>query len=265
MSRVPWGTEFFEDSEDFGDEAPTCDTCKDSVASRPWLPPFRTEIEAWYRVYADFLMGFGDDFLISERFKGVVESEGLIGFNGFEPVRIVKVTTHRRLTGAPPKYYRVNVVRTHAAWDVIASGFRWDDPQHPICPKCRSRGFVRGYSGLVLERGSWTGADIFCPRGLKGRYMVSERFKAVYESHAVTGVLLVPSEQHWLDFYPEDNMERCQAIMDLPLSEDVLERTSRHGYRSRYVLSSNECAIYRWDGCMSLINPIGGLATWQAL
>ncbi|WNG31947.1 hypothetical protein F0U62_38370 [Cystobacter fuscus] len=49
--------------------------------------------------------------------------------------------------------------------------------------------------GFVLEPDTWAGEDVFRPRGMQGRVVVSERFKDFVERHGLTNVRLTPTEQ----------------------------------------------------------------------
>ncbi len=53
-----------------------------------------------------------------------------------------------------------------------------DDP--PTCEECRNA-TKNAIHGFTLESGTWQGADIFRPRGLTGRLVVSERFACFVE------------------------------------------------------------------------------------
>ncbi|MBM7113785.1 hypothetical protein I3V78_09530 [Archangium primigenium] len=49
--------------------------------------------------------------------------------------------------------------------------------------------------GIVLEPGTWSGEDIFRPRGMQGELLVTERFKVFAERHGFTNMRFTPSEQ----------------------------------------------------------------------
>ncbi|MBN1208892.1 MAG: hypothetical protein JXB05_28800 [Myxococcaceae bacterium] len=60
--------------------------------------------------------------------------------------------------------------------------------------------------GLALEAGTWKGEDVFRPRGLWGRIIVSARFMHFAERHAMSHMTLVPLEKYVWDplglYYP---------------------------------------------------------------
>jgi hypothetical protein len=58
-----------------------------------------------------------------------------------------------------------------------------------------------------LEEGTWSGEDVFRPRGLWGIILVSERFVRFAEKHALSHIAWVPIDKYVWDpqrlFYPE--------------------------------------------------------------
>ncbi|HEY0096031.1 MAG TPA: hypothetical protein VGB96_17000, partial [Archangium sp.] len=54
--------------------------------------------------------------------------------------------------------------------------------------------------GFTLEPGTWQGEDIFRPRGLTGRNVVSERFARLVAQHGFTNVRLIPTEEVAYDY-----------------------------------------------------------------
>ncbi len=55
---------------------------------------------------------------------------------------------------------------------------------------------------LILEEGTWTGEDVFRPRGLSGQIMVTQRFKDACEQNGITNAFFTPAEDAGHDFYP---------------------------------------------------------------
>jgi len=193
------------DPVNIGPDAPKCSTCGRFIGLLPWLPPYRVELETYGKLFADLASGPSSDVLISEKFRQLVEEHEVTGFEGFDPVEVVRVKKHRRFSGEPPPYYRVSVVRSQAAIDQVASGFDgYEGPVFRICPVCRSGAAVypKRWQRIILEPGTWSGEDIFVARGLAGTYLVSERFKVLCEENGITNVVLIPAEEYAHDFYP---------------------------------------------------------------
>jgi hypothetical protein len=143
-------------------------------------------------------MGF-DEILVSERFKSLYQESGLTGLSAFDPVKIVKVVRRRKLIGQPPRYYRAEIARSRAAIDQSASEFVWGEP--PTCPECRQGNPIKRWSRIIIEPGTWSGEDMFQPRGL-GRILVTDRFKEFCEINEVKNAYFVPAEHFGHDFYP---------------------------------------------------------------
>ena len=175
-----------------------CPVCGQHWGQRWWLPPHRITLSsAKPEKWGDFLWGTSFPFMVSGRFKALYESEGLSGITLFHPpAEIVRVGT--RKTGdfpfAPPVYHLV-VIR----WD----GANLDDEVSRVVRKrieCSyHRGAVEAFERVVLEPGSWRGADIFEARGLPGRIIVSQRFKEVVDKHQLKNIELIPIEEHSYD------------------------------------------------------------------
>jgi hypothetical protein len=75
------------------------------------------------------------------------------------------------------------------------------------CAWCRETG-VDAIDGLALEEDTWSGEDVFRPRGLSGVILVSERFMCFAQRHALSHFSFVPIDKYVWDplghFYPWD-------------------------------------------------------------
>jgi hypothetical protein len=160
----------------------------------PWLPPHRVELVLHSEELGDFIEASGYDFLVSERFAQAFRDEGLTGLNGFHPVEVTRVRRKRRGSKPVhvPRYLAVTACFGRAAVDLARSRIRYDAP--PVCEECRSVN-TDAIHGFTLEAGTWQGEDIFRPRGLRGRLVVSERFARFVERHGFTNMKLTPTEQ----------------------------------------------------------------------
>ena len=181
-------------------DAPRCSKCGRTVGMLEWLPPFRVEIQLFGTEFGDFAFGASSNvLLVSLRFKELYHRRGLKGLSGFEPVEVIKVKSRRKKRPDPPPYFRAVVGRGRTAIDVAASGFEWLEP--PTCMECRRAHIIR-WQRIVIEKGTWTGDDIFISRGLSATIVVSQRFKDVCESNDVKNAIFVPAELYGHDFYP---------------------------------------------------------------
>ena len=160
---------------------------------RPWLPPYRGELELYGEELGDFVKAAGYDFLVSERFAEGFRAEGLTGLLGFHPVEVARVRRKGRKSKATvaPRYFAVTACFGRGAIDEARSRLRRNKPV--MCSECRSTG-VDSIHGLFLEPGTWQGEDVFRPRGEQGSILVSERFAQFAQRHGLTNLKLTPTE-----------------------------------------------------------------------
>lgn len=177
---------------------PYCPQCGKGIGMLSWQPPYQGELELYGKDYGDLVKGSGGDFLVTERFAEDFKAERLTGFSGFHPVEIVRVLRKRRgpKPGSPPRYLFVMPSYGHTALDMERSRLKHSKPY--TCTWCRSAG-VDAIDGLALESGTWTGDDIFRPRGLWGTVIVSERFMHFAERHAMSHFAMVPIDKYVWD------------------------------------------------------------------
>ncbi|KFA93158.1 double-CXXCG motif protein [Archangium violaceum] len=176
-------------------EAPRCPQCGTFIGLLKWLPPYRVELELHGEELGDFIKNSAYDLLISERFAEAFRAEGLTGLEGFHPVEVVRVRRRGKRALKPIKVPRYHVVSSRfgrAAVDLVLNRVRTH--RTPTCPECRSGG-ISAINGFVLEPETWSGEDIFRPRGMPGEIVVSERFKSFVERHGLTNMVLTPTEQ----------------------------------------------------------------------
>lgn len=177
-----------------------CPVCGSPVSLRRWLPPHRLILSsAKPEKWGDFLFGLVYPLMVSARFKEIYEIEGLTGIEQFYPAAEI-VRMGRKKTGdlppSQPIYHLVEIVRNGANQDDVASGVVFRDP--PKCSFCRVGGGRLSQERIVLEAGSWRGADIFFARGA-APILVSERFRQIVESHRLTGAEFIPAERYVYD------------------------------------------------------------------
>jgi hypothetical protein len=179
-----------------------CPQCKEAVGSLTWQPPFQGELELYGRDFGDLMHGPGGGLLVTERFAEAFKTEGLTGLSGFQPVEILRVRRKRR--SPPPRYLFVMPAYGQTALDMERSSLRLSKPFE--CSWCRDTG-VDAIAGLTLEEGTWSGEDVFRPRGLWGIILVSERFVRFAAKHALSHIAWVPIDKYVWDplgvFHPE--------------------------------------------------------------
>ncbi len=175
-------------------DAPHCPRCGGAIGMLAWLPPYRVNLELYGQAPGDFIDGPGYNVLISERFADAFRAEGLTGLLGFHPVEVVRVKRKRKgpKPGAVPPYFAVTVCFSRAAVDDGRSRVRRFSPV--TCPECRDPG-RDSIHGFTLEPGTWQGEDVFRPRGLQGRILVSERFAGFVKRQGLTNMKLTPTEE----------------------------------------------------------------------
>lgn len=177
------------------EDAPRCTVCGDIIGLLKWLQPYRVELDLYGEELGDFMSALGYELLISERFAEAFRAEGLTGLEGFHPVEVLRVRRMRkksRTSLVVPRYVVVSPCFGRAAVDPVLNRVRTRKP--PTCSECRSAG-IDAIHGFVLEPGTWSGEDIFRPRGLPGDIVVTERFKNFVERYGLTNMRLTPTEQ----------------------------------------------------------------------
>ncbi|WP_395813026.1 hypothetical protein [Archangium minus] len=80
-----------------------------------------------------------------------------------------------------------------AAVDLARSRIRYAD-EPPTCEESRNA-TKNAIHGFTLEPGTCRGEDIFRPRGLTGRRVISESFARFVERHGFTNMTLVTTEE----------------------------------------------------------------------
>jgi hypothetical protein len=191
-----------EEGNNVGD-AVRCPTCNRPLSMLQWLPPYRVELESWGTHYAD-IVEIGNDLIVSERFMRDFVNNDLKGLPAFEPVTIVKVV-HRRAkpAGQLPGYIKAPVIRSTTTIDQKASGYIWED-ESQVCQECLY-GTLKRYRRLIVKADTWSGEDVFFPRGGHGP-IVSERFKSVFFQNDLRGAVFIPceSDEAGYDSFPRE-------------------------------------------------------------
>ncbi|MCY1079956.1 imm11 family protein [Archangium lansingense] len=179
-------------------EAPRCPVCGIIIGMLPWLPPYRGEVTLHSGSFGDFIQPAGYEVIISERMAEAFRAEGLTGLQGFHPVEVMRVRGRRKKPQPleVPRYFVATPWFGRAAIDEAHSRLRIREPM--TCTECRSIS-VDSIHGFSLDPGTWAGEDVFRPRGEQGIIVVSERFAAFVQRHALTNMKLIPTEEYVWD------------------------------------------------------------------
>lgn len=183
-------------------ESQTCPVCGGPVSSLSWMPPRLLWLSsALPAKWGDFVWGAGfSPFLVSGKFQRVYLDAGLSGITRFDTVQVIRVGKRKTndLPKGLPDYFLVEILWNGANLDDKASNVTRG---RIACSF--DRGSVRRIARIVLEPGSWKGADIFEVRGLPGEIVVSERFRDAAVRYELKNISLVPVEEYAYDVdYP---------------------------------------------------------------
>jgi hypothetical protein len=184
-------------------ESERCPKCGAAVSDQKWEPPHRVKMstdeqEKW----GDLLWGVGFRLIVTRRFLNIFKNEGLKGITKVHPpVHVIKFRTGALGQTAPllPTYHLVDIPWGGANQDDSASEVMFENPTQLKCTYCRQGVTWRKQERVVIENGSWNGADIFIPRGAPVPFMVSERFKKVAEENGLTNGWFIPAESYAYD------------------------------------------------------------------
>jgi hypothetical protein len=188
-------------------QAPRCPSCGKHIGMLPLVPPIRVELETWTNDFGDLAFGPGDELLLAERFWQIYQESGLKGFVFVASVEIIKLKLHGKVPNPVPRYLCCRACRNQAAVDETKSGLERERPWN--CEKCRIGGIIKRIRSVVLEENSWSGEDVFVPRGLPGTILTSERFKNLCQEHQISNCLLIPAEEYSFDHYPSEEKNKA--------------------------------------------------------
>lgn len=193
--QTRYDTDFVDAEPSNTGEPARCPKCGRPIGMLPWLPPFRAELRIYGQTFGDVAYGPAGNILVSARFAETYQLERLVGLVGFEAVEIVGVQ-RRGGSGADqptPRYVHAAITAGGAVIDEARSRLRRSGPV--TCDVCRSDG-LDTVTGFLLDKGTWTGEDVFYPRGLSGIAVASERFRDFIARHQFTNVNLIPTQEY---------------------------------------------------------------------
>jgi len=183
-------TEFFKSEPVTRGDAPICPSCGRFLGMRRWMSPRHSQVVIHGEHAGDFAFTSSSEFLVSDAVVSALKDEGLAGLSNLEEVEIS--FTLRAEPARPRRYFFGDVARQGA--DLAVSRGEVELVSAPNCDDCLSGG-VFSIRGFALEDGTWSGADVFVPRGLPGVVVVSEAFYRLAEERAFSNIKLVATEQ----------------------------------------------------------------------
>ncbi len=197
LNEGPHDTEFNTTSDNVGPGL-HCPQCREPIGMLSWEPPYQGELELLGKAFGDLVKLPGGDLLVTEHFAAAFTAEGLTGLSGFHPVEVLRVIKKRRgpKPGTPPQYLFVTPSYGQPALDLERSRLHTSAPIK--CTWCRDTG-VDAIDGLALEEGTWSGEDVFRPRGLWGVILVSERFMRFAQHRALSHFSFIPIDKYVWD------------------------------------------------------------------
>ncbi|MDE2125352.1 MAG: hypothetical protein KGJ62_02050 [Armatimonadetes bacterium] len=173
-----------------------CPVCGTGMGLRPWLPPQNLSLHG--RMFPDFMLGHGVDLMLSRPALELYDKKGWTGIvHRDPPAHIVRVRRKKpeSLQVELPEYSNVWNTRLGANLDDEASGAV---RRAVRCAYCRQS--TDAIERVVLQAGSWNGADIFAARGLGGTTLVSRRFVEGMAEAGLTGVVVLAPEDYSFSF-----------------------------------------------------------------
>jgi hypothetical protein len=178
-------------------EASQCPNCNRYVSMLHWLPPYHTDIVVHGKQLGDVVDCSNASILVSERFRDAWLAEELKGINEFSPLERLRIRP-ARLGKTRPTYFHVSPGLFGTQIDVERSLIEYSAPI--TCSKCKS-GDIQSARGVVIDKASWTGEDLFFPWGMSGRVIVTERVRQIRDKYGLTNMNLVPTEEVLIDHY----------------------------------------------------------------
>lgn len=191
-------TEFFKSEPITRGEAPKCASCGRFLGMRRWMSPRRAQVVVHGERPGDLAFASSSEFLVSEAALSAIRDEGLTGLNNVEEVEIA--STLRGELAEPGRYFYSEITQQGADLDSARSDV--ERTAEPGCDDCLSDG-IASIRGFAIDSATWSGTDIFAPRGLPGVVVVSEAFRCIAEEHGFSNIELVETDRFtWVPSAP---------------------------------------------------------------
>jgi hypothetical protein len=183
-------TEFFKTEPITRGEAPKCTTCGRFIGMRRWISPRHAQVVVHGQRPGDFVFASSSEFLVSEAAISAIRNEGLMGLSDVAEVQVS--STLMAEAGEVGRYFYGDITQQGADLDSARSDV--ERTAAPECDDCLSDG-IASIRGFAIDSSTWSGADIFVPRGLPGVVVVSEAFRRVAEEHSFSNIDLVLTDR----------------------------------------------------------------------
>lgn len=183
-------TEFFKSEPIARGAAPKCAACGRFLGMRRWMSPRHAQVVVHGEHPGDFAFASSSEFLVSQAAMSAIWDEELTGFKDVEEVEIS--STLRAAPVEPGRYFYGEITQQGADLDTARSDV--ERTAAPDCDRCLSDG-IASIRGFAIDPSTWSGADIFVPRGLPGVVVVSEEFRRVAEEHGFSNIELVRTDR----------------------------------------------------------------------
>ena len=183
-------TEFFKSEPITRGEAPKCATCGRFLGMRRWMSPRHAQVVVHGERRGDFAFASSSEFLVSDAAMSAIRDEGLTGLNDVEEV---ETSSTLRAAPAEPGRYFYGVITQQAA-DLDSARSDVERTAAIECDDCLSDG-IASIRGFAIDSSTWSGADIFVPRGLPGVVVVSEAFRRTAEEHGFSNIEFVLTDR----------------------------------------------------------------------
>jgi len=195
LGSFSYATFDMEEPYNLADLAEHCPKCGKMMGSfLIWAPPRRAILEK--KKIGDFIYGSPPGFLISKRVIEAYNKENLSGLVIYpEQVEIVKIGKAPNPNPLQPEYYFARPIQSMTMLDAEASGLVMEEVD---CEYCR-RGNTVKYDHIVIDESTWTGHDIFYPRGA-GVVVASQRFIDMVERYKLTNFIYKPAYEYSRDW-----------------------------------------------------------------
>lgn len=189
-------TEFMVEPGAARGSARRCPKCGGFTSMLELLPPVPITIETWGQECGDLAFGGSQQLLASDKLRECMESKRIVGFEKFGSVRIVEWKRRRPSADSMPGYSIASIAYGNAAVDDQKSGLERTETAQ--CPECRLGGVVQRFERIIIEPNTWSGEDIFYPRGL-GAILVSSKFKQVCDDEGLLNCCMIPASEYGRD------------------------------------------------------------------
>lgn len=175
-------------------DAAHCPQCGACISLLPWLPPHVAEIEA-LRHKLDDVIRYGNEIIVSERFRQQYEGEGLTGLVGWYPLKVKRVVYKcqpPKVKGEFPVYWVTTAARSEVHLDDAASNtVRYPAPPCSLC----HRGGLRAIDRVVLADDRIPSTDVSEIHGFSG-HIVSQRFRDSCITNKMSGMHFIPLPEY---------------------------------------------------------------------